>query len=115
MGVFWKAAGGILIGAVLAMTVNRQEKDMGLLLSMAVCCMAAVAAFSFLEPVLDFLKELEQLGNMQSGVLGTLLKITGIGITGELAGMVLRASQERCQGEDDATVIAVHLEKGKEG
>ena len=92
MGVFWKAAGGILVGAVLAMTVNRQEKDLGLLLSMAVCCMVSVAAFTFLEPVLDFLKELEQLGNLQSGVLGTLLKITGIGITGELAGMVCQDS-----------------------
>ncbi|MDY3992254.1 MAG: SpoIIE family protein phosphatase [Evtepia sp.] len=34
---------------------------------------------------------------------------------GELAEKILRESEERCQGEDDGTVIAVHLEKGREG
>ena len=33
---------------------------------------------------------------------------------GELAEKILRESEEQCQGEDDGTVIAVHLEKGKE-
>lgn len=88
MEVFWKTAAGILIAVVLVITVGKQEKDIALLLTMAVCCMAAMAAFSFLEPVLDFLYRLEELGNLQTGVLGILLKIVGVGLVSEVAGMI---------------------------
>ena len=92
MVLFWKTAAGILIAVVLVLAVGKQEKDIALLLTMAVTIMAALAAFTYLEPVLDFLYRLEQLGDLQSGVLGTLLKITGISLVTELAGMICRDS-----------------------
>lgn len=92
MVLFWKTAAGILIAVVLVLAVGKQEKDIALLLTMAVIIMAALAAFTYLEPVLDFLYRLEQLGDLQSGVLGTLLKITGISLVTELAGMICRDS-----------------------
>ena len=92
MVLFWKTAAGILIAVVLVLAVGKQEKDIALLLTMAVTIMAALAAFTYLEPVLDFLYRLEQLGDLQSGVLGTLLKITGISLVSELAGMICRDS-----------------------
>ena len=33
----------------------------------------------------------------------------------DLAQRILQQSEEICQGEDDGTVLAVHLERGKEG
>ena len=33
----------------------------------------------------------------------------------DLAQRILQQSEETCQGEDDGTVLAVHLERGKEG
>lgn len=92
MVLFWKTAAGILIAVVLVLAVGKQEKDIALLLTMAVTIIAALAAFTYLEPVLDFLYRLEQLGDLQSGVLGTLLKITGISLVTELAGMICRDS-----------------------
>lgn len=92
MALFWKAAAGILITAILVITVGKQEKDLALLLTMAACVMTAIIVFSFLEPVMDFLHRLEKLGDLQVGILGALLKITGIGLTAEIAGMICRDS-----------------------
>ena len=41
-----------------------------------------------LEPVLDFLRELETLGDLQGDMLGILLKAVGIGLVSEIAGLV---------------------------
>ena len=86
---FWK---GFAAALVLVLAVGKQEKDVALLLTMAVTIMASLAAFTYLEPVLDFLYRLEQLGDLQSGVLGLLLKITGVSIVTELTTMLCRDS-----------------------
>lgn len=92
MAAFWKAAAGILTAVILVLTLGKQEKDLALMLTMMVCAMAAMTAFSFLEPVVAFLYHLEELGDLQSGVLATLLKITGIGLVTELSGRICQDS-----------------------
>ena len=88
MTEFWKAAAMILIAVVLGLAVGKREKDISVLLTMAVCCMTAMIAVSYLEPVLDFLWELESVGNIQKGFLGILLKAVGIALIAEVAGMI---------------------------
>ena len=44
--------------------------------------------YQVLEPVLDFLRELETLGDLQGDMLGILLKAVGIGLVSEIAGLV---------------------------
>ena len=88
MELFWKACAGVLIAVILQLTLSKQGNDMGTLLAVAVCCMVCIIGFSYLEPVLDLLKELEALGDLQDGVLGILLKALGIGLVAEVAGMV---------------------------
>ena len=85
MAVFWKAAAGILTAVVLVLAVGKQEKDLALMLTMAVCVMAVGAALSFLEPVISFLYRLEELGDLQSGVLE-------IGLVSEIAEMICKDS-----------------------
>ena len=92
MALFWKAAAGLLIAGVLVLTVGRQEKDLSLLLGMGACIMAVTAGLSFLEPVLSFLRRLEELADLQTGVLPVLLKITGIGLVSEVGAVVLSDS-----------------------
>ena len=92
MDLFWKTAAGLFISAILILTLGRQEKDISMLLSMSACVMVVIAGLSFLEPILQFLQQLEKLGDLQSGVLNVLLKITGIGLVSEIGGMVLSDS-----------------------
>ena len=71
---------------ILAGALGKQEKDLALMLCMSVCVMTMTAAFSILEPVLEFFRDLERLGDFRSETLTALLKITGIGLVSEIAG-----------------------------
>lgn len=86
MALFWKAAAGILIALLLGLSMKRQ--DTSLLLTLAVCTMAMGTALVYLEPVLDFLRELEAWSSFQSDILAILMKALGIGLTAELAAAV---------------------------
>lgn len=88
MAIFWKAAAAALITVILGLALGKQEKDIGVILSIAVCCMITVSALVYLEPVLEFLRELEGLGNLQGDFLGILLKVFGIGLVAEIASTV---------------------------
>ena len=66
MGIFWKAAAAALIAVILGLSLGKQEKDIGAILSMAVCCMVMVSALVYLEPVLEFLRKQENFRGISS-------------------------------------------------
>lgn len=88
MELFWKASAGILIALVLVLTLGKQERDMGVLLTIAVCCMTGIAAIQLLEPVLDFLYALQAMAYMEGSILSTLFRLAGIGLVAELVSMI---------------------------
>ena len=92
MELFWKASAGILMAVLLIVTVEKQEKDIALLLTMLVGAMAAIVGLNFLKPVISFFYQLEELGDLQSGVLNILLKATGIGLVSELTASICKDS-----------------------
>jgi len=103
MELFWKATAGILIATVLIITVEKQEKDLSLLLSMTVSVMTVFAGLTYLKPVITFLYQLEDLGDLGSDILDILLKATGIGLVSELAAGICR------DGGNSALAHAVKL------
>ena len=88
MDTFEKTVAGILIGLVLWICLQKQEKDMALLLTLCICAMGATVALKAFTPVLEMLQQLETLGQLQNGILSVLMKATGIGLVTELAGMI---------------------------
>lgn len=88
MELYFKGAAGILLAAVLGLALQKQEKDLSAVLTAAVIAMAAVLMLHLLEPVLELLRQLEQVGNLRSDALELLLKAAGIGLTAEVAGLV---------------------------
>ena len=88
MELYFKGAAGILLAAVLALALQKQEKDLSAVLTAAVIAMAAVLMLRLLEPVTELLRQLEQVGNLRSDALELLLKAAGIGLTAEVAGLV---------------------------
>lgn len=88
MALFWKAAAAVLITVVLQLALASQRKEIGILLTITVCCMVCMIAITYLEPVLEFLRELEALGDLHSDMLGILIKAAGIGLVSETAGMI---------------------------
>lgn len=88
MEIFWKITGAVLLSLVLGMTVDKQERDIGLVLSMLVCCLGAIGAVSCLEPVLDFFRELQAAADFPTGLLTSLVKAAGIGLVAEIAAAI---------------------------
>ena len=88
MTLFWKAAAGALITVILGLVLGKQSKDLGLILTMAACSMVCILALTYLEPVLEFLRELEAFSDLQNDMLGILLKAAGIGLVSEIAALI---------------------------
>lgn len=88
MGEFWRATAAVLLTVILTLAVGRQEKDISVLLSMAVCCLVGMMALSYLKPVLGLMEELGQLGEVAGGTLEILMKAVGIALVSEIAGML---------------------------
>ena len=88
MDIFLKVTAGILITAILSLVLSRNGTDMGLLLTICVCSMVIFAAFSYLEPVFAFAQRLIQIGQLSSELLNILLKVVGIGLISQFAGLI---------------------------
>jgi len=87
MTLFLQACAVAMLVVILILSQGK-AKDMGMLLSLAGCCLVALVALSYLGPVLDFLEGLETLGNLDRTMIGSLLKIAGIGMITEIASLV---------------------------
>lgn len=99
MELFWKTAAAVLLALVLVPALEKTGKDFSVLLTMAVCAMAAMAAISYLKPVLDLLWQLRDLGDLAGQTLEILLKAVGIGMVAEIAGMICRDAGNGSMGK----------------
>ena len=88
MTIYFKTAAAVLVSLVLYLVLLRQNKDISVLFSIAVCCMVAVVAFTYFSQVLDFLKDLQVVGDLDAELTVILLRSVGIGLLGELIGVL---------------------------
>ena len=99
MDLFWKTAAVILLALVMGIVLEQQGKDISVLLTIAVCCVAAAAAFTSLEPAWAFIQELKAMTRIQSEVLDPLLKIVGIALVSEVITMICADAGNRSLGK----------------
>ena len=88
-----------LIGLILALVLGKQSKEMGLLLTLAVCVLVSIGALGFLEPVAELLRELRDLGELDGQALSILIKCAGIGVLSELASILCADAGEGAMGK----------------
>jgi len=88
MGGFLQAAAAVLIGLILTQLLSNRVKSYASMLSMGVCVMVLLLGLRYLAPVVDFLRELEALGNLHSEMVKILLKVAGIGILTEISALL---------------------------
>ena len=88
MEIFLKATAGILIALVLYLVLSKQSKDFSLLLTVTICCMIAVSAMYYLQPVISFFDRLQSLGNLNNQLLNILIKSVGIALISEITTLV---------------------------
>ena len=89
----------VLIGLILSIVLGKRSRDMGLLLTLAVCVLVCLGALEFLRPVTELLRELRRLGGLDSESVSILLKAAGIGLLSELAGLLCADAGEGALGK----------------
>ena len=88
MTQFWQGAALVLLTVILVLALGKQGKEIALLLSLAACCMVCCLAISYLKPVMAFVEKLRILGNLDQESLQIMLRAVGIGLVGQIAGLV---------------------------
>ena len=88
MDLYWKAVAAVIVTVMLGLTVNRQ--DMTLLLTMGACVLVGLLGMTYLRPVVEFLRSLQELGALRGELLEILLKAMGVGLVTELTAMICR-------------------------
>ncbi len=88
MDVFLKITACVFVGVIICLVLSKQNKDMAVLLSIGVCCMVAMVAFSFFQPVLDFLVRMQELTGVDKELFRILTKTVGIALVGEMASLI---------------------------
>lgn len=96
---FLQVSAGVLLTVILGIVLSKQSKDMALLLTVAACCMAVAAAASYLQPVMDFIRQLQTVGQLDTDMLQILLKAVGIGLVAEIASLICSDSGNAALGK----------------
>lgn len=99
MGIFLQACGGGLIAVILCLTLGKQEKDIGMVLTLAACSMILLLGLQYLKPVLDLITELKNIGRLNSKMVEILLKAAGIGSLTEIAALVCSDAGNSAMGK----------------
>lgn len=89
----------ILVALIVNLVLRKRDKELALVLTLGVCAMVLLAGLAFLAPVMDFLQELGELGQLDSDWMGILLKVVGIGFLGEVASLVCHDAGEAALGK----------------
>lgn len=84
MELFLKVTAGILLSLVFIVVIAKGGKDYAVAIVVVACCLIAMAAFTFLEPVLDFARELRDISDLDHEMFTVVLKAVGISLLTEL-------------------------------
>lgn len=99
MGIYLKACGCLLLSVILILIVGKNNKDFGMVLTVGVSCMVALAAMEYIRPVLDFLEKIEDMGSLDHNMIRILLKVAGIGLISEVCSLVCTDSGSASLGK----------------
>ena len=88
MNVIIKAIAGVLIAIVLCQVLAKQGKDISVLLLIAVCCIVVSTAIAYLRPVVDFIRNLQSIGQLNTEMISVLFKAVGIALLTEITSMI---------------------------
>ena len=99
MDVFFRSVALVLVSVILVLVLNSGKNGIGVLLSVAVCCMVAFSALRVLEQARAFAASLQNVIALDSDLLQTLFKVVGISITAEIAGLICADSGNAAMGK----------------
>ena len=97
--VFFKVFAGIFTALLVWLSLNKYNKDISVLLTLAVSAMAVIAALTFLQPIVDFLKKIQSLSTLDSEYVSVIFKVVGIGIITEISSLICKDAGNESLGK----------------
>lgn len=88
MNIIFKIVGIAMVSIVLCLFVEKQNKDLAILLSIAAICGIFLYAGNVLSSVMNFVDELHAIGDLNKEFLSILMKATGIGLVTEISVLI---------------------------
>jgi uncharacterized membrane protein (GlpM family) len=105
MDIFWKAIGGSLVALVIGLVLKKRNADISAVFDLLVCCMILGVALGFLSPLLDFFRQLAQIGGLDSDNLEILMKATALGIVSQIAAMLCADAGNSALGKQSKSPV----------
>lgn len=99
MWTFWHGAALAMITVILTLTLKKQNGEMAVLLLLAASVLLTAAMTQYLQPVVGFLRNLQQIGQVDGQMVGTLFKVVGISLVGQIAGLICADSGNAALGK----------------
>ena len=88
MDDFWKTTALVLLTVILSLSLDKTERDISAVMGIVALCVAACAAVTILEPVLNYLVELQRLFHLPDDLISILMKAVGIALVAELSATI---------------------------
>lgn len=96
---FLQAAAITLLAVILTVVISKQSKDLAVLLTLMAACLVLFTACMYLEPVLDFARRLQSIGNLDGDMMGILMKAAGMTLVAEIATLICNDSGNAALGK----------------
>ena len=88
MDDFWKTTALVLLTVILSLSLDKTERDISAVMGIVALCIAACAAVTILNPVLNYLVELQRLFHLPDDLISILPKAVGIALVAELSASI---------------------------
>lgn len=85
MNDFLRIFAGVLLTVIVGIVLNKQGKELGVLLSIAVCAMVFALAANYLQPVVSFVSKLQDTSGVDKEMFSAIWKAVGVCFLTELA------------------------------
>ena len=99
MEIYLKAIAAVLITVVLCLALEKQTRELSMLLMIFVCCMIIGVAATYLKPVFALFERLQSIGKLNGEMMRVLLKAVGIGLLAEITAMICSDSGNAALGK----------------
>ncbi|MBE6925292.1 MAG: hypothetical protein E7461_00470 [Ruminococcaceae bacterium] len=109
MELYIKAICGALIALLLCLILGNRGKETSLLLSLLVCAMVIGVGMSYLGTVVKFFTRLQETIGLNNNLLEILLKAVGIGLIGEIAGVICNDAGQTALGKSVQILTAAAI------
>ena len=99
MELFLQSAALVLIAVILALLLSPQNKVFAPLLSLTACALVLIGLAKYLEPVLDLLRQMQNLADINGQMLSVMLKAVGISMIAQLAELICNDAGQSAMGK----------------